>query len=440
MLKRSLGPLHLWSLAVGLVIGGEYFGWSYGWSVSGPIGFLVATLLVAALYTTFVFSFTELTTSVPDAGGPFAYATRAFGPNMGFVAGFATSVEFLFAPPAIAFALGSYLHVLSPAISEQNAALAVLATFSALNLLGVHHSARFELVVTVLAVLELLAFIGVVGPHFQTSHFLNDPWAGGVSGIFAAIPYAIWFFLAIEGVAMAAEEVKNPKRDIPLGYITGILTLLILAFGVMFAAGGAGDWRKLSQMDYPIPEAVSMALGSGHPLTKAFAGIGLFGLVASLNGIILGASRQVYALARVGLLPPSLTQLNRHQVPYRSVFLTAAIGVVSILSGRTSELITLSALGAVLMYMISMASLFSLRKQEPQLERPFRAPFYPAFPAIALVLSFVCLVAICYFNMRSAIAFLVLLSASLSYQMIRNKKKIPNLIDLNDEIESANLL
>src|ERR1700742_4619922 len=103
-LKKSLSTVQLWGIAVGLVISGEYFGWSYGWAQAGTLGFLVATLLMALMYASFIFSFTELTTAIPPAGGPFAYCARAFGPFGGFAAGFATLVEFVFAPPAIALA------------------------------------------------------------------------------------------------------------------------------------------------------------------------------------------------------------------------------------------------------------------------------------------------------------------------------------------------
>ena len=101
-LTPVLGTWQLWGLAVGLVISGEYFGWSYGWAQAGTLGFLVTTLVVAVMYTSFIFSFTELTTAIPDAGGPFAYARRAFGPLGGAIAGWATLIEFVFAPPAIA--------------------------------------------------------------------------------------------------------------------------------------------------------------------------------------------------------------------------------------------------------------------------------------------------------------------------------------------------
>ncbi|KAA6322318.1 hypothetical protein EZS27_028128 [termite gut metagenome] len=110
-LKRTLGSFRLWGIAVGLVISGEYFGWSYGWAHAGTLGFLIAGAFVAVMYITFMFSFTELSTSIPQAGGPFAYARQAYGDKGGFLAGFATLVEFVFAPPAIAMAIGAYFSV-----------------------------------------------------------------------------------------------------------------------------------------------------------------------------------------------------------------------------------------------------------------------------------------------------------------------------------------
>lgn len=408
-LKKSLGPLQVWALAVGLVISGEYFGWSYGWSVSGTYGFLIATLAVALFFTTFIFSLTELSTSIPEAGGPYAYAQRALGRHWAHLTALLTLIEFIFAPPAIAYALGGYLHVLMPGVSAEHLALGMMLTFGCLNFLSLHFSARFELVVTILAVTELLVFMGVLLPHFQWSNFSANGWDHGASGIFASIPFAVWFFLGIEGVAMASEEVKNPKRDLPIGYITGILTLVVLAVGVMLAAGGAGNWKELSDIDYPIPKAVGLALGEGHPWVKAFAGIGLFGLVASLNGIIIGASRQLFAVSRAQILPYSWSRVNRFGSPSICVAITTLIGMVAILSGKTGELITLAGIGACAMYFMCMVCLFVLRRKEPQMNRPFKVPFYPVFPAIALIFALVCFGAMAYYNQKIFLVFLGLL-------------------------------
>ena len=151
-LKPTLGTLHLWGIAVGLVISGEYFGWSYGWGVAGTLGFLVTSLMVAAMYTCFIFSFTELTTAIPHAGGPFAYSRRAFGEKGGLIAGLATLIEFVFAPPAIALAIGAYLNVQFPALDPKHAAVGAYIVFMGLNILGVKLAATFELVVCVPAI------------------------------------------------------------------------------------------------------------------------------------------------------------------------------------------------------------------------------------------------------------------------------------------------
>src|ERR1700742_2105464 len=115
-LKKVLKPVHLWAIAVGLVISGEYFGWNLGWETSGTIGFLIATVIITVMYITFIFSYTELTAAIPHAGGAFAYGYRAMGPFGVLTAGSATLIVFLFPPPAIAAALGGYLNFLYPAI------------------------------------------------------------------------------------------------------------------------------------------------------------------------------------------------------------------------------------------------------------------------------------------------------------------------------------
>ena len=437
-LKPTLGTLHLWGIAVGLVISGEYFGWSYGWGTAGTLGFLVTTLMVAVMYTCFIFSFTELTTAIPNAGGPFAYSLRAFGVTGGMIAGMATLIEFVFAPPAIALAIGAYLNVQWPGLDPKWAAVGAYFVFMALNIVGVNIAATFELVVTVLAVLELLVFMGVVAPGFSFSNFVLGGWAGAdtfslpaLSGIFAAIPFAIWFFLAIEGAAMAAEEAKDPKKTIPRAYIGGILTLVILAIGVMIFAGGVGDWRALSNINDPLPQAMKTVVGGNSNWMHMLVWIGLFGLVASFHGIILGYSRQFFALARAGFLPKSLAKLSRFQTPHRAIFAGGVVGIAAVLCDGvvnlqgmtlTAAMITMSVFGAIVMYIISMLALFKLRKTEPNLERSFRAPGYPIVPGIALVLAVVCLIAMIWFNLLIGCVFLgLMVLGSLFCRLVLNR-------------------
>jgi ethanolamine permease len=406
-LKRVLKPVHLWAIAVGLVISGEYFGWNFGWGVAGTIGFLIATLVITVMYITFIFSYTELTTAIPHAGGAFAYAYRAMGPFGGLIAGYATLVDFLFATPAIAAALGGYLNFLYPAIPIIPLAIFFNVVFICVNIGGVKESAVFSVFITILAVLELLLFMGIVGPHFKISNYLHNPMPFGWAGVFAALPFAVWFYLAIEGVAMVAEEVQEPKRNIPKGYISGLATLIFLALGVMIFTGGVTDWHKLDSVLDPLPESITIALGKANELTKVFAGIGLFGLIASFHGTILASSRQVYAMARSGYLPSGLAKLNKkYKTPVWALIAGGIISIIALYADSTAEyIVILSAMGAVFMYMMSMISLFILRKKEPGLERPFTSPFYPVFPAVALIISAIALFAIMWFHFMLSLIF-----------------------------------
>jgi ethanolamine permease len=421
-LKKVLKPVHLWALAVGLVISGEYFGWNLGWEVAGTGGFLIATLIVTVFYITFIFSFTELTAAIPQAGGPFAYAYKALGPLGGLVAGYATLVEFLLAPPAVAFALGSYMHFLHPSLPVLPVAIGCYVVFTLINFLGIKESAVFSLIVTVLAVAELLLFMGIVAPAFRWENFKQDAMPFGWGGVFAALPFAIWFYLAIEGVAMVAEEVQDPQRTIPRGYIYGIVTLVLLALGVMFFTGGVTNWHNLARIDYPLPEAISIVLGKQNNWTKIFAGIGLFGLVASFHGIIISYSRQLYAMARSGFLPEVLATVSkRFRTPYVALLAGGGIGIIALCIGNTGEVITLSALGAVVMYIISMISLLVLRRKQPAMERPFKVPLYPWFPWTALMLAVVCLIAIVWYNLWLSVIFFGALVLLLILYMVLRK-------------------
>ncbi|HZZ19519.1 MAG TPA: ethanolamine permease [Opitutaceae bacterium] len=437
-LKKTLSTLQLWGIAVGLVISGEYFGWNYGWGTAGTFGFAVVTAFIAVMYTTFVFSFTELTTSIPNAGGPFSYARRAFGPTGGYFAGIATLVEFVFAPPAVALAIGAYFKVQFPAVDAKNIAMIAFLVFMALNIFGVSAAANFELFVTVLAVIELMVFMGVVAPGFSWANFARGGWSGSdvmanhftsaaIPGMFASIPTAIWFFLGIEGLAMAAEEVRNPRRSIPIAYVGGILTLVLLAFGVMVLAGGAGDWRALSNLNDPLPQAMKFIVGNSSGWLHMLVWLGLFGLVASFHANIIGYSRQVYALGRESYIPKWLAGVHpRFRTPHRAIIAGGIVGIAAIYSddleclriaghSLTENLITLSVFGAILLYLMSLLALFKLRRTEPDMVRTYKAPFYPYSPLIALAGVLVSLVSMVYYNLVVAGLFAVILILGYAY-------------------------
>lgn len=426
-LRRTLGPFMLWGLGVGYVISGEYFGWNLGLPVGGTGGLFVATVLVTVMYVAFVLAYAELACAIPKAGGAFDYALRAMGPWPGLFAGIFQLVEFVFAPPAIAFAIGAYLHIYFPAVPPLAIAATAFAVFTALNVWGVRQAASFELVVTVLAVLELLVFMGVTAPHVRWSNVVRDAWPHGARGAFAAIPFAIWFYLAIEGVANAAEEARDPQRDVARGFGSAMATLVVLAIGVFVCAVGVAGWRAVvypepgaDPSDSPLPLAMAHAVSSDSPLYGLLVGVGLLGLVASFHGILLAAGRATMQLGRAGFAPEILGRVDpRTGTPAAALVANMVVGLVALVSGRTGEIITLACFGAVCLYAISMVSLFVLRRREPDLARPVRAVGYPWLPAVALVLSLVCLAALVATNPVLAIVFAGLVAFGVAYRALR---------------------
>ncbi|EHJ00623.1 ethanolamine transporter [Clostridium sp. DL-VIII] len=419
-LKKTLKPIQLWGIIVGMVISGMYCGWNYALDFTSPVGFIVAILIVTVFYTTFMFSYAELSTAIPHAGGPSEYASRALGKFGGFFAGFSCLVEFLFATPAIALSIGAYINFLIPGVPAVIAAIIAYAIFVIINCLGIEAAAKVELTVTVIAIAGLILFVGAGAPHIEMSNILGgDIFKGGFSGIFGAIPFAIWFYLAVEGGAMSAEECENPKRDIPKGFILGIATLVVLALATFFVTAGTTDAGTISSSDSPLPTALEGIYGAGL-LSNAMSFIGLFGLIASLHGIIIGYSRQGFAMSRAGYLPKFLSKTNSKGAPVHSIVIMSLIGMIFVLTGQTAVIIVISSFGAVALYIISMISLFILRSREPELNRPFKVA-YPIVPAVAIIIAFVFLVALIISNFSTVLWVVGAYALAIIYYFIYSK-------------------
>jgi ethanolamine permease len=431
-LKRSLSPFLLWGLGVGYVISGMYFGWNLGLEQGGTGGLAIATAFIILLYTTFTFSYAELAAAIPRAGGAFDYAHRALGRDLGFITGMAQNIEFIFAPPAIAFAIGAYFNLFFPQIPILTIAIFAYILFTALNIYGVKAAALFELVITILAVGELLLFSGIALPHFEFKNLQKNAMPHGWPGIFAAIPFAIWFFLGIEGVANTAEEVIHPQRTLLLGFGSAIVTLVILCVLIFISSIGVGGWEVIvykpdgGSSDSPLPLALAQITGSNHLLYHLLITIGLFGLIASFHGLILSAGRSTYEFGKVKFAPAFLGKIHPgYKTPSNALLINMVLGIIALFSGKTAEIITLSVFGALTLYILSMISMLRLRKNEPNLERPFRVPFYPVFPVTALVIACISIVAMTIYNLKLALFYILLMVLSFGFfKLLKNRGTI----------------
>jgi len=341
------------------------------------------------------------------------------------------NIEFIFAPPAIASAIGAYLNIFFSEIGILTIAVTAYVIFTGLNIAGLKVAATFELVITIIAVSGLVLFASICLPEVKLENLQKNALPNGYLGAFAAIPFAIWFFLAIEGVANVAEETINPQRNILIGFGTALLTLVVLCFFTFTSAVGVGGWENIVYpngstvaSDSPLPLAMKGIVGEGHIFYQALIIIGLFGLVASFNGIILAAGRSTFEFGRVGYAPKAFGKVNpRSKTPANALIFNMVIGIVALMTGRTGEIITIAVFGAVCLYIISMVSFFSLRKNEPELERPFSVPYYPLFPLVALIIASIALVSLIIYNFNLALIFFaMLLGAYLFFRIFIYKK------------------
>ncbi|HYE68504.1 MAG TPA: ethanolamine permease [Anaerovoracaceae bacterium] len=424
-LKKVLKPIHLWAIAVGLVISGQFYGFSYGYAAGGPVSFLLSFIPVSIFYFSFIFCYTELATSIPHAGGPSAYTRRAMGPFWGFLTGFSMLLAFLMAPCAISLAVGAVINFLFPAIPAMTATIVFLIGFILIATLGVESSAKIELAVTILSLLGLLLFYFLAAPHFETKNFFTTPaLTNGFWGICGAVTFAMWLYFAVEGAAMSAEEMKNPKKDIPKAYIGAMLTLGVTALITLVLAGGVGDYEAIASVDFPLTQALSNALGPDSVWVTIMAWVGLIGLTASMIGCVLGYSRQCYAMARTGYLPKFLSTLNnKFKTPHYALIVPGVIAVIVALSGLTAVVITISVFSALFMYILATISVFILHKKEPNMDRPYKVA-YPITPIISLISVLFITFCVVAFNLAIIKWVLVVYAVAILYYFLFGRKRL----------------
>jgi ethanolamine permease len=411
-LKKTLSPLLLWSIGVGNVISGMYFGWNLGLEKGGTYGMAIATGIVIILYICFSFSYAELACAIPKAGGGFDYAKRAFGPKIGFITGLAQVFMFTFGPPAIAIGIGTNINLAFPNISIVGSAVIFYLIFTAINVFGVKIAATFELIITIIAILGLVLFAGITLPHFQIENLSKNASIGGFSGIFAAIPFAIWFFLGIEGLANVAEESENPQKDLSKGFSRALFTLVLLCLVTFIASIGLGGWEKVvyneqhQLSDSPLPLALSLVMDRNNWLYQTMIWIGVMGLVASFHGLMLAGGRVTLEFGRYGYAPKFLGQVSpKYSTPQNALIFNSILGIFALFTGKTGEIITIAIFGALTLYTFSLASLLKLRNTEPNLPRPFKVQLYPIMPILGLFICVLCFLAITFQNQFLALLY-----------------------------------
>lgn len=429
-LKRHAKVWSLWALGVGAVISGHFSGWNFGIGAGGWGGLFIASIIITIMYLGLIFSLAEMSPALPHTGGAYSFARSAMGPWGGFITGLAESIEYIMTPAVIVFFIGSYLTGIfeTPAAWQPLWWIGCYILFVALNYWGVAVSFKISVIVTVLALAVLAIFWVSAIPHADFTRWalnigvdpdgalIELPEGGGAFlpkgwvGVLAALPFAVWLFLAIEELPLAAEESVDPKKDMPKGLIFGLFTLIFSAVMIMFlnaSIGGLAEGQmhgafSLATSAEPLLDGFRIIYGAD--VAKLLALFAVIGLIASFHTIIFAYGRQIYSLSRAGYYPAAMSITHGiRKTPHIALFTGTAIGLAVIMAVWFSlgsekggavigaTLLNMAVFGAMISYAFQGISFILLRKNMPNIERPYRSPLGIPGAAATVVIALVTL-------------------------------------------------
>jgi ethanolamine permease len=392
-LLRVLGPGHIWALGVGIVLVGEYMGWNFAVGKGGAIAALVACWVAGVLYTCVAMIDSEVTSTVAAAGGQYAQAKHIVGPLMAFNVGLYLVFAYTMLEAANAITLGYLVQAVGGMAGFEGGhdkpfIVLTIMFLAWLNYRGVFATLTFNLVITAVAFIAILILFFSMTAQGDTLLKHGDLLTGlpyGWLGVLAAMHFGMWYYLGIEGTTQAAEEVRSPARALPLGTMTGIITLLIAATMTWYVCSGVMPWEYLGQAVTPLFDAARLA-DSMLLMVLLFIGT-MFSTMASANGCINDASRAWFSMGRDRYLPHWFGAVHpTYRTPYRSIVFLVPVALIFALGVPLDQVITFSILSGLLEYTFMALNVLMFRKRWPLhvIKRGYIHPFHP-LPAIVLL-------------------------------------------------------
>jgi ethanolamine permease len=430
--KGTAGWFLLAGLGVSYVISGDFAGWNFGIGVAGWGGFAIAAVLMAVMYLTLVLSLAEMSAAIPAAGGGYSFARQVMGPSGGYLTGLAVLIEYVLAPAAIVVFIGAAVEALvglnGPVIYAT-----FYFIFVSIHLIGAGEALKLMMVITALAVFAILATAITLFGSFETANLFDiapDPSIAGANeylpfgwhGVWAALPFGMWLFLAIEGVPLAAEEAKDPATDVPRGIVGAMLFLLVTAVLVVFLLAGAIGADAIGNSPVPLVDALKHT--GNTTLATTVNVLGLAGLIASFFSIIYGYSRLVFALSRAGYLPRFLSLTNERKAPVWALAIPAVLGFLISLTREGDLIIAMAVVGATISYALMALSHILLRIKHPDMHRPYKTPGGVFTSSICLVLAVIALTGVYAFDPRAFSYTIVLYVIGALYYFLYSKNHL----------------
>jgi ethanolamine permease len=391
---------------------------------------LVAGIIIAIMYLGLVMSIAEMSPALPHTGAAYSFARTSMGPWGGFVTGLFENVEYVLTPAVIVTFISGYFGSITGMDTALYPILWIVfyAVFLALNIYGVGLSYKVTLVVTLISLAVLVVFWFSAFTHMDFGRWAlnigagpdgkavelpegNGPWFPfGFSGVLATLPFAVWLFLAIEQIPLAAEESVDPKRDLPRGILLGFATLIISAFMIVLlnpSVVGVGSFALGTSLE-PLLDGFRAIYGDAGAVVLGL--VALTGLIASFHTILYAQGRQVYSLSRAGYFPSALSVTHpTYKTPHVAMIAGSLLGLLVMLviwfvnggggGGETqlgddligTVLLNMAVFGAMLSYIAQAVSFILLRRNQPNIERPFRSPLGIPGAAVTILIAVVTL-------------------------------------------------
>ena len=397
-LVKVLGPVHVWALGVGIVLVGEFMGWNYSVEKGGALGSLIACWIIGLLYTCVAMLDSEVTSTVAAAGGQYTQAKHTTGPLMAFNVGLYLVLAYTMLEAADIFVFGDLMKIAAygtgapeGTVHAEPFVLLAVSVLAFLNYRGVFMTLTVNFLITAVAFISIIILFiayqfGIgTGEALQHSELGMGELPYGWMGVLAAFQFATWYYLGIEGTCQAAEEVRSCGRSLPLGTMTGMITLLIAAALTWYVAAGTLPWEYLGTALAPLYDA-SLMSGSSALIVLLWVGT-VFSALASANGCINDAARAWFSMGRDRYLPEYFAAVHpKYRTPFRAIIFLIPIAAAFGFLGLLSSIITFSILSGLLGYTFMPINMFRFRKKWPlgSIKRGYVHPFHP-LPAITLM-------------------------------------------------------
>lgn len=414
-LKRSAGIWGLWGLAVAAVISGDFSGWNFGIGFAGFGGMLIAFAILVVMYYGMIFSIGEMAAAMPHTGGAYSFARTAMGPWGGLITGAAETIEYVATTAVIVYFSAGYANSITTDLLGFSMPawvwwILLYAVFIALNSAGANISFTFAIVVSIISIGILLVFtvMAIFSPALDWGSLWNiapdEGWneflPHGVLPILFALPFAMWFFLGIEELPLAAEESHNPVRDIPRAGFWARGTLIVTGLLVLFFNTALLGAEATGAADQSEPLLNGFRAMVGDQVAAVLALFALVGLLASLQGIMFAYGRNMYSLSRAGYYPRWLSLTGKRQTPWVALVVGAAVGFVALVVLDTltqlnpdvgtvagAIVLNIAVWGAVVAYFLQLMSFIILRRKHPELNRPYRSKWGVPGAVIAAIIA-----------------------------------------------------